>query len=357
MQPLDNNLTAPLRVAINMKILASALLIPSFALANEVSLSCNLERSKAEVQASTLSAPSAIGQIGQDATTGAKSLIVGISQSFSGRSQAGLLREAAEAKCDSIRATLQLDEHARWSQLQVAREGFKAELRIIEQAISLAKTNISFLDAQLAEKLITINEHTAARQSLVALESREAELLRSLSTTVLPPPEANVVKLLEASRRAEGMAASLTAKAAAERGWDVVVSAGGRQPQHGSATPYATIGFSYSFGSGDAQRAAQAVGEQTEALASAQQGGYTQTALRQQETLRNLIQAETLAAATSARQEEHLRRVRSSIIGINTALALNTLRSLDLQLKVLEADRVGAETRLDGYRHLLDQLK
>jgi hypothetical protein len=339
-----------------MKHLALILILPFSVHAAELELACNLERSKAEVQALTLASPSAIGQVGQDATTGTKSLIVGISQSFSGRSQATLIRGAAEAKCDAIRATLQLDEHARWSQLQVAREGFKAELRIIEQAITLAKTNISFLDAQLAEKLITINEHTAARQSLVALETREAELLRGLSTSTMPSPDTNVRTLLEASRRAEGDAARLAAEATAARGWDIVVSAGARQPFNGSAAPYATIGFSYSFGSADAQRAAREVGGYTEALAAAQQGGYTQTVVRQRETLANLIQAETLAASTSARQEEHLRRVRTSIVEIDTALALNTLRSLDLQLKVLEADRVGAETRLAGYKALLEKI-
>jgi hypothetical protein len=333
------------------------LLLPIFAHAGEAQLACNLERSKAEVQASTLAAPSAIGQVGQDPTTGTKSLIVGLSQSFSGRSQAALIREAAEAKCDAIRATLQLDEHARWSQLQVSRDGFMAELRVIEEAILLAKANITFLDAQLAEKIITINEHTNARQSLVVLESREAELLRNLSTSVLPPPESNISSLLETSRHAESQAARLTAQASAERSWDIVVSGGARQPQSGNATPYATIGFSYSFGSGDSRRAAQQVGEYTEALAKEQQGGYTQTIIRQQETLKKLIEAETLAAATSARQEEHLRQIRTPIMGIDTALALNTLRSLNLQLKVLEADRVGAETRLSGYKALLAHLQ
>jgi hypothetical protein len=354
---LNNNSTAAQLAVINMKILATILLIPSISLANEANLACDLERSQTEVQASTLYAPHVIGQVGQDATSGAKSLIIGLSQSFSGRSQASLLREAAVAKCDAIRATLQLDEYARWAQLQVNREGFKAELQLIEKAIDIAKINISFLDIQLKEKLITIVDHAAAYQALVALESRQSELMRNLSTVILQIPETNVNVILQIARTAQGKAAGLSAKAVAERGWDIIVSAGARQPQSGSATPYATIGFNYSFGSAGAQRAAQEVSEYTEALAAAQQGGYTQTVVRQRETLANLIQAETLAVATSSRQEAHLSSVRSSIIGIESTLVLNTVRSLDLQLKVLEADRVSAETRLNGYRDLLDQLK
>jgi hypothetical protein len=33
------------------------------------------------------------------------------------------------------------------------------------------------------------------------------------------------------------------------------------------------------------------------------------------------------------------------------------VRSLDLQLKILEADQIGAETRLIGYKALLDKLQ
>jgi len=42
------------------------LLLPLVANAGELQLACNLERSKAEVQASTLAAPSVYGSLGQD---------------------------------------------------------------------------------------------------------------------------------------------------------------------------------------------------------------------------------------------------------------------------------------------------
>lgn len=181
-------------------------------------------------------------------------------------------------------------------------------------------------------------------------------MLRRLSVVSAPPPNTNVASLLASSRQYEASAARLAAQAQAETGWDVVVSAGARQPQNGQAAPYATIGFRYSFGAPAAQAAARDVGRNTELLLAEQQGGYTQTVLRQRDTLKALVQAETLASSTANRQITHLKRVRASMVGIDTALALNTLRSLDLQLLVLQAEAAGAEARLAGYTELLEKL-
>lgn len=349
-----------------MKPIALLLLIPALASASELQLACNLERSKAEVRASTLAAPAAYASVGQDPSTGEKSALAGVSQSFSGIVQAGLVRDAAEAKCDALHSTLQLDEHARWSQLQVQREAARIELAITEKAIALAKTHISHLDAQLTAQVITINQHTEARQTLVSLENRRATLMRTLSTVINTPPNSNITSLLEASRQSEAKAAELAAKAQAETGWDITVVVGGRTPIGSSSSSsgnasstqaYGTIGFRYSFGSGAAQQAARDVGRDTRLLLAAQNGGYTQTVLRQRETLLALTQAETLAASTSERQATHLRKVRATLVGIDTALALNTLRALDIQLLVLDADAEGAESRLAGYKALLEKLQ
>jgi hypothetical protein len=338
---------------------ALLLLIPFAVHANEAQLACNLERSKAEVQASTLSAPAAYGSAGQDTNAGDKNVIVGISQSFSGRSQASLIREAAQAKCDAIKATTQLDEHARFAVLQVRRDAAIAELSVVERAILLAKSNIALLDEQLRAQVITINQHTEARQVLFALEARQANLLRTLSVVVVPPQNATVQSLLEVSRISESQAARLSAKASAETGWDVVILAGGRQPLTGDqkANAFGTITFKYSFGTSSAQDAAKRVGTDTAALLAAQQGGYTQTIIRQRQELQSLIETETLASATSSRQLAHLNQVLSSLVGLDTVLALNTRRVLDLQIKSLEADLASANVRLAGFTSLLETLK
>ena len=331
-------------------------LLPLAVHASESDLACNLERSKAEVQASTLAAPFVYGTLGQDPLTTSKSAVTGVSQSFSGRVQASKLREAAEARCDMLYSTMKLEEHGRWAQAQVQHEAALNELRVVEEAIELAKTNIAELDAQLSAKTITIAQHTEARQTLVTFEARRAELLRQLAVVLGTPVNTNIASLVGAARAAEGRAARLTAQAIANSAWDISMQAGVRQPLDGTkANTYGNITFRWSFGAPASARAATAVGEQTEILSAAQQGGYTQTV--QRDTLIGLIQSETAAASTVARQITHLDDVRASLRGIDTVLALNMRRSLELQLKALEADQAGAETRLAGYKALLEKLQ
>ena len=329
------------------------LLLPLFAHAGEAELACDLERSKTEISASLLQAPQAFGSLGQDASTGTKSIQIGISQSFSGRTRAALLRESTEAKCDAIRATLQLDEYGRWAEAKVTHEGAVAELRIIDEGIEFAKTNIVLLDAQLAAQTITINQHNEARSAYVALEARKAALLRVLSTSVLPIPPVNAVQLIATASAAESSSAALAAKSAANAAWDVVIQGGARQAIGGKATAFATIGFKYSFGYDEAMQAAENVGTQTAALLAVQQGGYAQVLSRQSKELTALIEAESLAIRSGTRQVLALQDIRESIKGIDTALALNTLRSVDLQLFSLVATVVGAEARVSGYKKLL----
>jgi hypothetical protein len=298
------------------------------------------------------------GSLGQDPITSSKSAIAGISQSFSGRVQASKIREAAEARCDAIRSTLAIEESARFSMNIIQRDAAKAELRMVEKAILLAKSNISQLDAQLTAQTITIAEHTDARQVLISLEQREASLLRTLSTVVVPQSDQNIASLLDSARRNEAEAARLVAEASSEAGWDLVAQAGVRQPLTGGpASTFSTITFKYSFGYNASKDAARAVGTGTAELLAAQQGGFTQTLLRQQKELQSLIDAETLSISTTARQLTHLRRVRASMVGIETALAQNTMRALDLQLLILSADEAASQTRLDGYKTLLSRIQ
>lgn len=340
-----------------MKFLTLALLLPALASAGELELACGLERSKAEVQATLLAAPELQTRLGRDSTTGQDALTLGVSKSLSGHLRAGTVREAAEAKCDAIRGSLALDSFSRWSMLNAQKIGARAELTKIEEAIALAKADIAQLDAQLTAQTITITQHTEARQTLVNLENREAALLKILAQDSLPTPYVPAAKLIAEAREAEARAAGLTAKAAASVGWDVVFTAGSRKPFDGSsAAGFGTIALTYSFGYEGSKKAASAVAGYTEALSIAAEGGTTQAIVRQRKTLEGYIEAETLNIATTARQRVHLQKVRASIVGIDTALALNTRRALEIQLKVLEADQAGSEVRLAQYQELLKSI-
>lgn len=280
---------------------------------------------------------------------------MGDSQSLSGRGQASLIRQSADARYNAIRAAVQLEAYEQWSQLQVQRDGALEELRLIEQALVAAQANLQALAPQLAANTITLNDHAQAVTAVTAIEQRQATLMKTLSVTIVTLPETNVMALIQALRTHEALASELAARSQAETGWDIVISAGARQPVSGggSGQLFATIGFKRSFGYSAARDAARAVGEQTAALMNEQQNGYTQTVIRQRDTLRQLIKAETLEINSIRGNMIQLRQTRDGMSGIDSALALNTLRSVNLQLMVMQAQLAGTLTRLDGYKNLL----
>jgi hypothetical protein len=340
-----------------MKHILPLLLFPVFALANEGQIACNLERSKAEVRASILEAPSAFGSIG-DASTSVQNITAGISQSMSGYKQASLTRQAADARCNAIKAALQLDTYEQWAQIQVQRSGAIEELRAVERALDKARDNIIILNPQLAAKTITIAEYNQALGNLVEIEKKKTELMKILSVVAITPAEINVNNLIESAQRYESQAANLAARSQAEAGWDVVVSAGARQPISGTGSSqlFATVGVKWSFGYSASKNAARDVGVQTAELMQIQQNGYTQTILRQRETLDQLIKTEEIEINYISAYLVHLKHIRESVDGIDTVLALNTLRSVDLQIMITESKLVGAKTILDGYKNLLMDL-
>lgn len=334
------------------------MLFPTLAVAGEAELACSLERSVAEVQATVVGSPAAFASLG-DSSTSEQYLTAGVSHSVSGYVRASQVRDAASARCEVIRANVLLDKHGRWATAGVKRAAALAQLNSIEQALTIARANLTSLDAQLASQLITLAQHTEARMTLASLERTQAELLRLIAVPVPQVEPQKLADLVESSRRHEARAARLAASAQAQTGWDVVISAGARQPVSGAgnASPFASVAVKYSFGADASAQAAQAVGKYTEAFLESQHGGYTQVAVRHRQELEALIEVETLASGNAGRQLTHLQRVRATVVGIDTSSAVNLVRSLDVQLLGLKAELTGAESRLSGYRKLLERFK
>lgn len=341
-----------------MKLALILLLLPTLAFgASEAQIACSLEKAQAEVQATTLAAPAAFASVG-DPTSAEKTVILGVTQSLSGRSRADTIRQAATAKCDALQATLQLDEQAKWSLAQIQRDSAEQELRGIDDAIGLAAVNLALLDQQLEAKTITIIDHTAARTELAALEQHRADLKRIVAITVLPAPKASASELIARAQRQEANAAALTAKANADGAWDVTVSTGMRQPiSGGNATPFVAMTAKYSFGLEASRQAARDVGKYTQQLMQVQQSGYAQTDKRQSQDVDRLIVVERASASSLHNQLDQLQRIYASLHGLDTALALNTARSLEIQMKALQAQIAGTEARQRGYEALLQTLQ
>lgn len=339
-----------------MKLLLPLIIAPTIAFAGEQQVACNLEKDRAEVQASVLSAPQAFGQVG-DTVTSTKNVVVGVSQSFSGIKRARLIREAADAKCDAMRATIALDKYGVFAVTSIQQKSAATELISVNEALDLAKKNLELLDAQLVAQTITIIQHTAARQVITALEMRKAELIRVLSKPV--EGTESIAGFVDVAKSAEANAARLAAEAGSEAGWDVKVAAGARQPitGGGSASAFATIAFTYSFGYDSSKDAARRVGTGTAELMSESTVGYAKTVQRQRGELEGLVIAENALIPSLKAQLANIKGILKTLEPLDTALALNTKRDLNIQAITLRGQIAGAEMRSAGYAALLIDLK
>ena len=341
-----------------MKIIALPILaLSQLAFAGEAELACNLERSKAEVAAATLAAPQAFGSFGQDSSASSISTIAGLSQSYSGRARAGLLRKAADAKCEALQASLKIDETNRWSVALIKQRAANVELVFVDEALAYARDVLVTANKQLEAKTITLAAQLEAQSNVGTLERRRITLLQVLSAQTAPVEPTSIPVLISAAIDAEAVAARLAAEAAAEAGWDVTVAAGIKQPlRNGKTVPFATLNFRYSFGAAEAAAAAKAVEEQTRQLLEAQGAGYAQSIIRMRAELKALIDAEEALTKGIASQLVDLDRVIATLRPLTTAAGINALRTLELKRLMLDADAKGAQIRSDGYRQLLGDL-
>lgn len=340
------------------KLLLAFLLIPavSFA-ANEADVSCELQKATAEVTATTLADPSVFIEAG-DPVSVQKNVAVGLTESVSGFFRAKEIRSAAKAKCGAIYAETDLDLYEKWAIEDVKRKGDLVELKLIEQAIELANTNVLTMQTQLSNKIVTLADVINATQQATTIESRKADLLRSISTVIIPPPSSTIEELVVEANHQEAVSAQLNATSAANTGWDFSVSVGARKPLQGvgPVSGFVTATAKYSFGSIGAHRAAREVGEKTEELLNIQQAGYRQTLNRHKVELDSSIVAEMTAIESNVKELGRTRKLRAPLIGIESGLAQNAIRDADIQIEVLEATISAARARLSGYQTLRNKL-
>lgn len=341
-----------------MKIIALPILaLSQLAFAGEAELACNLERSKAEVAAATLAAPQAFGSFGQDSTASSVSTVIGLSQSYSGKARADLIRKAADAKCEALQASLKIDETNRWSIALIKRRAATVELVFVDEALVYARDVLAMANKQLEAKTITLATQLEAQSNVAALERQRINLLRIISVQAMPVEPTSIPVLISNAIDAEALAARFAAEAAAEASWDVTVAAGIKQPlRNGKTVPFATLNFRYSFGAAEAAVAARAVEVQTRQLLEEQSAGYVKSIIRTRTELKALIEADDALITAAASQLVDLDRGIAVLRPLTTAAGINALRTLELKRLVLDADLKGAQIRSDGYRQLLKDL-
>ena len=347
-----------------MKILLIVLLLmPAIAFAdNEAKIACDLAKAQAEVIASELKSPSVFAT-GSDQIS-QKSIALGVSESLSGLVRASKITDAAEAQCASLQASVKLDQYTLWSITNIQKQGAIASLMILNSAIDQAIDNIRILNDQLQASVVTVSDIETAELELEALEKQKATLLTIISAVVPPIEATDISRLVHDYQFNQGRAAELTAKAQAHGGWDITVGIGentpiGSQPPGTStdAAPFFTAMVKYSLGTHAAMRAAEEVGKNTQLLLQNQQTGYFQTLDRHRKEVHALIDIDTTNLANAYRQLKSLRRIRAPLDTVDSLLAGNARRTLDLHIKTTEADFAGATTRLTELRSLFDKMK
>lgn len=347
-------------------LILTAALSAQAATQDEVALSCDLEKAKAELSASVLEMPYAYGSVSNNPTD--KGVTAGIGYSFIGRSKAKLMRDAADARCTALAATMELDEQQRWLLVAIAKVGARAELEGLLEARKRAAEQTIQLQAQLNAKTVTIAEYNTVRQAALGIEARINQLRLTLADPSTVSSTKTIKSLLEVAKTSTVKAAELEAKVSAESAWDVSVVAGGRKeisswnPSSGNdgsgkpTTPFVGITFRWSFGAGAADKAVGTVKDRTERLFVAATSGYVQSADR---LLLQVTDALKVERDREAQLQTSLREAES-VIGtfkpLDTALALNTRRSLELQAAIQQAELSGVRRRITEYQNFMAKL-
>lgn len=320
------------------------------------SASCDLEKAKAEVAASLAGAPRAFASVGE-ATSSEKNAVVGMSSSLAGHRSASLLRQAAEHGCSAIAAAEVVEQHLAFSELALKRAAAKAELPVVEKAITHTDQLVKRLTAQFAAKTATLSVVVEAQQRLLTLQQKQAELLSVLSKQG-EHPAGNISGALSAARFHEAEAARLQAEAQAVRGWDVVVSAGARRPLNGGTTePFASISFTWSLGERAASKAASEVGRLSEQSAAERKLGATQLVIRREQELETELKIIDRRIADLLNARKPVEQGLAKLAGLDSAEAIAVRDSLILNELQLEAEQARLLALHEAITGLLAQLR
>lgn len=348
-----------------MKKFLTVLLFPLASYAQtEAELACDLERAKAEVMAATVESPYIYGSVSNISND--RGATLGAGYSLAGRSRGKLMRESAAAKCSAIAATLQLDDQQKWILASIRKAGARTELTTLLEAKKQIEEHINSLKNQLTANTVTISDYNNAKQVQESIEDKINSLKMILTEPTQPVNIISIRGLIETAKYNVSRAAELDAKIQAESSWDITAVVGGRKnfgenpspdsPNNKPGDPYVGIQFRWSFGADKAKDAVKVVREKTEQLFVKSQSGYVQTIdrLTQQITEANKIESERQSILQSQIQETQ--NWLNSIRNVNSAAAMNTRKSLEIQLSVQTAELNGIKRRLNEYQIFTSRL-
>lgn len=308
---------------------------------------CDLYNAKAELTSSLISSPYVYGSNNENNTT-----TIALGYSLAGRSKGILAKEIAEAKCLSATSISELDNIQRWVLVSIHKFGAKAELVSLLKARDLAKEYIVLVEKQLKAQVSTLNDYNSANQILLAIENRINVLKTTLAEPSLPIDTSNIKELLVRARESEGKIAELSAKQESLNAWDVVIATGAQKnllESDSNISPFIGLSFKWSFGNYGVKESISDIKKKTEIAFSASQSGYVKTADRLFAKVNELLIAEQEREILILSVIADLDRLINTFKDINTALAISTRASFDLQKLIHISELSGIRARIDKY--------
>jgi len=193
----------------------------------------------------------------------------------------------------------------------------RLESDALKPVIKMARKQVRRIGQLVLAKAATIADHASVLETLSKLELRNLRIAHDLVDEQVSTDGASFNRALRKLDDANLAIAHLQSRRVAAAGWDVVLSAGGRQSlKNGEAKPFAMVRFNWSFGARKARDLAEQIRSQT----------------------------------------EQLQAVANKIRSVDSDLENNVTDAMTIKLGALEASRLGSQARLDGYRMLLKQL-
>ena len=211
----------------------------------------------------------------------------------------------------------------------------------------------------------TLAEYNSARQAQQGIEARISQLRLVLAEPTQPTSVKSVRGLLEVAKASTTRAAELEARSNAVAAWDVSIVGGARADiggvKGGSApkqvgVPYIGLTFRWSFGSSGANKAVATVKDRTEQLFVISKAGYVATADRMLEQVTEALKVEQDREGGVAAQLRETEVLLVSFRALDTALALNAKRTLELQAMVLQGELSGIKRRIAEYNAFIQRI-
>lgn len=350
-----------------MKKLLAILLIPlsvTTAAGTEAEIACDLERAKAEVLAATVEAPYLYGSVSNAAND--RGATLGAGYSLSGRLKGKLMRESASAKCSAIAATIQLEEQQSWLLTTIRKTGARAELKSLLEARQKINEHILALELQLKNQTITAAEFNSAKQTQVGVEDRINNIRMLLAEPTQPINIIGLKNLIDTARNNIARAAELDAKIQAENSWDVSAVFGGRKEfgdnpwpnrnNNSPGDPFVGLTFRWSFGAEKSYSAVKTVRQKTEELFANSKAGYAQTIDRLIAQINEFVRIESEREIFLDNQYKETNNWISSFKRVDTALAINSKRALEIQALIQKSELEGVRRRLAEYRLFISNI-